>query len=426
MKQWFARHFTGPDSVMGLRTNPKLCVLTEPMWSIPHALYIPFFVLYMHALGLGDADIGILISVGIFLQMIMAFLGGVASDKFGRRLTTLIADILAWSVPTALWAMAQDFRWFLAAAVFNSVWRVSEVSWQCLLVEDVEAEKIAKLYNWVYISGLLAVFFAPLSVYFIGAFDLVAVMRFLLAFTCVSMTAKFIILYKYGTETDQGRVRMAETKDTPFLEICGQCWGVLAQMFKSPATVRVLALVTVLNIQQIASNNFFALYVVYELGIEEQWLALFPIMRTGVMLVFFLGVQNKLNRFPMYAIMLGGLVTFTAGHVLLLNIPQGQGLMLPMFVFTALDACAAALFLPRRDTLVILNVDPAERARIMSLLIVIMLLLSSPFGYIFGLLSEYNRRIPYMLSIGLFVIMAGIVLLERGRGQPQASQTPSG
>jgi len=162
--------------------------------------------------------------------------------------------------------------------------------------------------------------------------------------------------------------------------------------------------------------------VVYELGIDEQWLALLPILRAAVMLVFFLGVQNRLNKFPLYVVMLGGLVTYVSGHVLLLSIPLHRGLIFPMVIFTAIDACAAALLLPRRDTMVILNVNPAERARIMSLLVVIMLGISSPFGYVVGLLSEYNRRIPYMLSIGLFVLMAGIVLLERGK-KPQHFDT---
>jgi hypothetical protein len=133
------------------------------------------------------------------------------------------------------------------------------------------------------------------------------------------------------------------------------------------------------------------------------------------MLVFFLFVQNRLNKFPLYAVMLAGLLTYIAGHVWLLMIPYGYGAILPLVAFTAMDACAAALFLPRRDSLVILNVDPQERARIMALLLVIMLGVSSPFGYIVGALSEISRRIPFMMSIGLFVLMGVMVAMERGK-----------
>jgi hypothetical protein len=131
------------------------------------------------------------------------------------------------------------------------------------------------------------------------------------------------------------------------------------------------------------------------------------------MLVFFLFVQNRLNRFPLYAVMLAGLVAYIAGHSLLLSIPYGYDAVVPLIFFTAVDACAAALFLPRRDSLVIFNVDPQERARIMALLLVIMLGVSSPFGFIIGLISEVNRRIPFMIGIGLFVVMGFLVGLER-------------
>jgi MFS family permease len=401
-------------TLKSLNRNALVCIVTEPLWGIPHALYIPFFPLYMHALGLGDADIGILVSVGFFLQMITAFLGGVASDKFGRRLTTLVADVLSWSIPTLIWALAQDFRWFLAAAVFNSIWRVSETSWQCLLVEDEKTDKIVTLYQLVYIAGLLSVFFAPISFYFMGQYSLVSVMRVLIGFAFVSMTIKFYLVYKFGTETGQGLVRMEETKNTSLLKLSLQCKDVFLQIIKTPAMLRVLILIILLNIQQIASNNFFSLYVVQNLGVPEQNLALFPILRAGIMLVFFLFVQSKLNKFPLYAVMLGGLAVYIAGHVLLLTVPYGYGAILPLIAFTVIDACAAALFLPRRDTLVVLNVDPQERARIMALLVVIMLGVSSPFGYIVGLISEISRRIPFMMSIGLFFLMGVIVWMERG------------
>ena len=414
--------------IMKLKASPRVCILTEPLWGIPHNLYAPFFTLYMFTLGLSDANIGLLISVGFFMQMLTAFLGGVLSDKFGRRRTTFAADLLSWSVPTAIWTFAQDFRWFLVAAIFNAVWRVSDTSWQCLLVEDVEAEKIVKLYNWVYIAGLSAVFFAPVSWFFIGQYSLVPVMRVLLGFAFFSMTAKFLIMFKFGTETAQGMQRMQETRHLSLWRLSLQCKDVFWQIIKTPATVRVLILITLLHIQQIVSNNFFALYVVQDLGVPEQFLALFPILRAGVMLAFFLGIQNRLNRFPIYAVMLVGLAVYLGGHTWLLSISylggtyyealtRQLGALLPLVLFTVVDACAAALFLPRRDSLVILNVNPQERARIMAVMLVIMLGFSTPFGYIVGALSEINRRLPFMMSMGLFVLMGIMVAMERGTGE---------
>jgi len=365
----------------------------------------------MFNLGLEDADIGILISVGLFMQMFMAFIGGIFTDKFGRRITTFIADLISWSIPMLIWMLAQDFRWFLAAAMFNSVWQISGVSWQCILVEDAPKDKIVQLYNLIYIAGQLAVFFAPITAVFVGIHSVVPVMRVLFGITFVSMTFKFVIFYIYSRETAQGKIRMEETANIPVWKLAAECTSVVKQIFRTPATRRVLLLSTLLSIQQMASSNFFALYVTQDLRIPEQFLAFFPILRAVVMLVFFLGVQDRLNRFSQYAMMLLGLGLYVGSFSLLITMPPDTvGLLV---VFTIIDACAAALFLPRRDAMVIQNVDPAERARIMGLLVVIILGISSPFGAIVGRLSGIDRRIPFAICVGLFVLMGIIVFMER-------------
>ena len=51
-----------------------------------------------------------------------------------------------------------------------------------------------------------------------------------------------------------------------------------------------------------------------------------------------------------------------------------------------------------------LVVDPEERARIMAILWVMVLVFTSPFGWITGQLSEIDRRLPFVLIIVLFGI----------------------
>jgi len=410
IKQWLSRNPTFAF-LKTLEGNPRYCVITEPLWSIPWALYAPFFALYMNSLGLEDADIGILISVGLFLQMFSALLGGIVTDKYGRRIVTLIADLVSWSIPVLIWAFAQDFRWFLIAAIFNSLWQVSNVSWQCLLVEDAPQDKVVQLFNLVYIAGLLAVFFAPISGYFIGVYSLVPVMRVLFVITFVSMTAKFVILYVYGHETAQGIIRLKETSNVSLWKMLTQYRAVFVQIIKTPATWRVLVLITLLHIQQFTTSNFFALYVTQDLRLPEQLLVVFPFLRAMIMLVIFLVVQDKLNRFAQYKVMLVGLGLYICGFTLLVLSPPETIFML--VIFTIFDACAAGLFLPRRDALLIQNVNPGERARIMSLLIVIMLGVSSPFGFVIGIISGINRQIPFIICVGLFFLMGIIVYMEK-------------
>ncbi len=60
-------------TLVGLRGNPRACVYTEPLWGIPYSLYVPFFTLYMYALGVNDQQIGFLISIalGVFTKLLV-------------------------------------------------------------------------------------------------------------------------------------------------------------------------------------------------------------------------------------------------------------------------------------------------------------------------------------------------------------------
>jgi len=240
----------------------------------------------------------------------------------------------------------------------------------------------------------------------------------LLIFAAISMSAKFIVHYIFATETAQGTKRMQETRGVPIWRLVSQYGGVIKQIFTTPATIRVAVLIVVLHIQQMIANTFFPLYITQDLGLPEQvlpWLTV--VLRGAIMLAFFLVFQRVLDKFPIYLVMLGGLGLYIGGYVLLLRTPAG--FLLPLIIFTAIDACAAALFLPRRDTLVIHNVDPAERARIRAMLMAIMLGAASPFGFIVGRLSEIDRRIPFAACIGLFLIMGVIVLMEKEEKEVQ-------
>lgn len=400
--------------LFALKGNPRYAVFTEPLWGIPHTLYAPFLTLYMSSLGVYDGDIGLIVTIGLLMQMVSSVLSGVLTDKFGRRMTNLIWDHLAWSVPCLIWAFAQDFRWFLAAAIFNGLWPIGSNAWECLLVEDAEPNKIVQLFNWIYIAGLLSVFIAPISGMLIRNFSLVPVMRILLIFAAVSMSAKFTLHFIFSVETKQGVIRLQETKGVPIRHLLAQYKGVLKQIFTTFATRRVLLLIIVLHIQQMIANSFFALYVTENLGLEQDLLPwLNVVLRGAIMLLFFLIFQRILDRFPIHFVMLGGVALYMGAYVLLITAPVG--LLLPLILFTAIDACAAALLLPRRDTLVIHNVDPAERARIRAMLMAIMLGAASPFGFIAGRLSEIDRRIPFAACLGLFAIIGIIVILERKR-----------
>ena len=116
------------DTLIHLTGNGRACLWVEPLWGIPYNLYTPFVSVYMAALGMSPTQIGLVSSVFFASQVVWSLLSGALTDKLGRRRCTLIFDCVSWSVPTFMWMIAQDFTWFLVAAIFNGAWRVTENS----------------------------------------------------------------------------------------------------------------------------------------------------------------------------------------------------------------------------------------------------------------------------------------------------------
>ena len=137
-----------------LRGNQRPVVLTELMFGIPYNLFAPFFSVYMLALGLTDQQIGTLASLGLLMQVFSALLSGAIVDKYGRRLVLFISDIVTWAVPCLIWAVAQDLRFFIAAALLNGLWRISHTAWTCLLVEDSEERHLVHIWTWIMIFAV--------------------------------------------------------------------------------------------------------------------------------------------------------------------------------------------------------------------------------------------------------------------------------
>lgn len=397
--------------MLSLRGNPKYCVYTEPLWGIPYHLYIPFVSIYMSALMMTDRQIGIVTSVTMFFRAIMAFFSGAITDKMGRKRTTLIFDILSWSVPCLLWAFSQNFWWFMVAAAFNGMWQVTENSWTCLLVEDAKKSDMVDIYSLIHMSGQLVVIFAPLSGLMVKGLTVIPAMRILYLFSFLSMTAKFIILYRYCGETEVGKVRMKETEGTSIMKIMSGYGAIFKRMFSSADMLLALSISTIFTITSMILQNYFGLLTTQNLMVPQEYLAYFPILRSLIITFFIFGIQNRLTRFGYKGPMLVGILFYVASHIMLLFAPVG-GLAMPV-LHVVLEACANGLVMPRKDSIVALLIEPKERARISSIMTVIVLAINIPFGYLTGWLSDLDRRLPFLLGIVIFAL--SFVVIARSK-----------
>src|SRR5262249_2559533 len=146
-------------------------------------------------------------------------LSGAIVDKFGRRLTLFIWDVLSWSVPCLIWAFAKDIRFFIAAAVMNGLWRISHTAWTCLMVEDAEERHLVHIWTWIMIFAVCSAFFTPLGGWFVAHFGLIPAVRGLFIFGFIMFTAKCVTLYVFSHETVRGVQRMGETRQRSLISL---------------------------------------------------------------------------------------------------------------------------------------------------------------------------------------------------------------
>lgn len=387
--------------------NPKTLILMEPLWGIPYNLITPFATLYMYTRGITDVQIGLILSIAMLVQVIFSFIGGIVTDKLGRKFTTMMGDFFGWSVACLVWAISDNFWLFLTAVIFNSFEQINQTAWYCLLIEDADSKDLLGIYTWVNIGGLVAIFFAPISGLLINSFNVVPVVRVLYIVFAVNMMIKVIITFRHCEETRQGKIRMAETKGTSAFKMLYEYKELIPKVLKNKEIIKVLFVSVILYITNIVNINFFSLYVTQRLGIADRYLAFFPILNAAVMLIFMIAVQHRLEtvkfRIPMWI----GLVLYASCSLLLILTPIGSIPLIIVYVFVA--AVAGALVLPRKDALLQLNINPRERARINALIMSFTIAFASPFGYFAGWLSSIDRRFPFVFTFAIYIVAIIIV-----------------
>lgn len=390
------------DTLIHLKGNERACLLTEPLWGIPYNLYVPYVSVYMAALGMTPFQIGIVSTAFFASQMFWALFGGALTDKLGRRFCTLIFDFLCWSVPALLWMCAQNFYWFLAAALLNGMWRITETSWALLLVEEAPESRLVHLYSITHIAGLLAGFVAPIPYFFVQTYSVIPTVRVLYGLTFILMTAKFLILYFLSHETEIGLRHMKECKN---INVIAHAWDgrhVLFTMLKTPKVMLTVGVVGCFAAIKSVNDAFWPLLITDKLGIATENLSVFATVRSLMMLLAFFVWGPRISVYSFKKPLMLGFSCLGLVYLMLLFIGPGASFFVMLGVVA--EALALSVLNPLTSSLQMLHVDKEERARMNGLFCAMCLLMTSPFGALAGYLSEMNRAWPYVLNLGLVAV----------------------
>jgi len=387
-------------TLVTIKGNPRVCIYTEPLWGLSMNLCIPYASVYMLALGLRDTQVGFVATVYMLSQMVFAFLSGPIVDKLGRRLSTAIFDFIAFCIPCLIWWQAVNFWFFFIAALLNGVMKVTHISWACLLVEDADKKQIPHIYSLVIVSGQLCAFFAPISSLLVSNLTLIPAVRILYINAFVLMTVKVIVLYLISRETKIGLIRQQETRGKSIFELTAGYRGVIKMILKSRGMVFSMVILLLVGIVGMINSTFWQVIVSKKILVPDPLLPLFPIIKSVLSIFFLFSIMPRITGDRLKVPLLVGFVCYIAGQSLLISVPSGGAsrylllsvsLIFDGFGFGALSALS--------ESLIALNVDPAERARIMAILHVIVTAATAPFGWIGGILSEMSRNLPFILNL---------------------------
>lgn len=410
-------------TLLELRGNPRACVYTEPMWGLSMNLCLPYASVYMLALGLNDVQVGIITSIYMFSQMVFAFLSGAIIDKMGRRRSTAVFDFLAWSVPCLIWALSRNFWFFAVAALFNGMMKVTTVSWDCLLVEDAPKDKITHIYSWVLICGNLSALFAPISSILVSRLTLVPAIRILYINAFVVMTAKLLILYKFSTETGVGKIRRKASQNMPWSGMLFGYKRAIKKILNSKGIKFAIIISILVEIVTMIGTTFWQIIASRRIGIPDALLPIFPMTKSLMAIILFFTVISKIDQTKLKWPLYGGFVSSIISCILLISIKNtGVWGFVILSVSLFFEALGMAVLNTLRESLAAIYADPDERSVILAILQTVVMMVSIPFGYIGGVLSDISKVLPFVLSILLLLLgILATALFYRNRQEEPSS-----
>jgi len=300
-----------------------------------------------------------------------------------------------------LWAMAQNFVWFVIAVIFNSAVRVVTVSWNLLLTEDAPKDKMVKVYAVVNIIGSCGGFVTLAAGLLLDGYGVVPVMRWTYGLGALFMTFMFFLRNAMCTETANGQRLIEQNRSHSLWQLT------IDQLrnFRSAARDShfILLGITFLISTAVGSFNFFQIiHLTDQLGYSKTQLAVAPAVNSLVGIVLILLVMPRIPKSAERIGLLTGFLLSTAAAAAFLFLGPN---MLPLVLLVQAVAAAAFLFLLTYLNSVFMNtVTEAHKAELFGLVQMLSMLISIPTGYIAGWLFSASHLWTFGVTVGLFGI----------------------
>ncbi|KAA8783716.1 MFS family permease [Paenibacillus sp. 4624] len=404
-----------------LPRNPRYSILLEPVWAIPGTIVLFYAPLYMKEAGLSDIEIGMINSVNLYFAFIFQLFAGSVTNKLGRKRTTLIFDLLAWSVPMLIWAFSQNFWLFLVAYLLNATSKFVTVSFNCLIIEDVEEHKRSKVFAMLNMIITGAGVLTPIAGAVIADFGIVPTLASIYFVGGLLMTAMFFIRNRYTEETEVGKELMGIHSKTHVFRSLVNSLRLFGRSFYKRRLFPII-LITVLSNLVLQLNFFQVIYFKEQLSFGDRVISFIPVVTAVTVMLLYLVILPRLKQRSEEKYVSFSIVLSTAGAVLFLLIPAGNIAML----FLTLIVLAAGNFILQtyRDSLLMNRLGTHEKADMFSAVQTVMTLTAIPSGYLTGLLYHYHPVLLFGVILALYILLMIIMLfLHDPQQRPQVIES---
>jgi MFS family permease len=403
-------------SLAELPRNARNAILLEPLWAVFGTVVLYYGPLYMSAVGLSSAQIGVIGSASLLASFGLQLLAAPITNRFGRKRTTLIGDLLSWTLPMLIWSLADGFGAFMAAALLASIGSIVSVSWSLLVIEDVHPAQRARVFGIMGLISAVSGLLTPLVGWLMTRWGVVPTLRTYYALGCVGMTVMFVWRNAVTSETQAGAAAMLESRALSPLRALRHNLGALTGLGRTPGLGLVVAFyVATVFLEQI--GVFRVLYFEQALGFSPATLSLVPVAVAITTVSLYLGVQPRLGavsgeRVLVYTSLLG-----LIGALGLLFIPPGQlGLLL-----LGVAVIAAATFLTQtlRSSVLFAHLPPERTAALYSGVQALTVLSSVPASALAGALFAWQPQALLFLVTGFQAALLVLAWAMARRSPPR-------
>lgn len=400
-----------------LPRNAKYTILGQLPWGLFCKILLFYAPLYMKAMGLNEIQIGSISTIGLFFSFLWQIVASPVSNKFGRKRTLLIFDLICWSAAMFIWAFAKNYWYFVAAAVINAAVKVSGVAYFCLLTEDTKPEKRAKALGIVNVVNNAPGLLMPIAGLAIARFGIIPAMKFWYFVGGIVVTCGFIFRNAMITETSAGLEIMKKNSEVKLSASIRKGFTQVKNSFANKEFTSIFWIYILTNLI-FAANFIQVIYLKESLGFDEKALALTQVIAALTYLMY-LGVLPLIKSGKDKKILTASLYSGVIGAILFIAVPKGN--LIFMLVAMVVTTIGNFVSITYRDAVLMNSVGKLEKADTYSSVQIISGIACTPVGWLVGLGYTYNPLVPFVGVALLFLIAAvistGLMFSEKTIGK---------